>query len=118
MAYNGQNYVWITNYNDSNDIEVTSNSGHSVKIEEPQQVIPLPEPMNTQFNEANNAQDDFKQQAMLNTIIKHFDLEQYMKQGSKSFWSISPCATQQEMVEKARTQFSHFNTSEISTTEH
>lgn len=100
-----QHYIWITDHDNTHDVQVTGKEGNSFLIPKPQKVIPISEELNTRFNEANKSGDDFRQQAMLDTIVQHYGLGKYMKPGSKSFWSLAPRATQQEMVELAHERF-------------
>ena len=101
--YNGQNYLWIADYKNSGDIEVTGKHGEKVVIENPRKVMPLPNKINEYYNEANNSRDRAKQQQAIAMVIRHFNIDKLNT--SKSFWSIAPRATQQEMVEFANERF-------------
>jgi hypothetical protein len=107
-----QYYIWITDYADSNDIIVKTRDGN-VKVETPKRVIPLDAASNDMFlavEEANKTGIDNTalSKTAIRYVVKQYGLDSIDL--DTSFWSISPHATQQEMVEKLQSDYKCKNT--------
>jgi len=85
-------YVWLTDYNNTNDVSVKTANGQ-VKVESPSKIIKI----GPAYTELLESKDEFKQQAAISGIINEYSLNTI--DATKTFWSISPFATQQAMVD-------------------
>tara|TARA_R100001463_G_scaffold132850_1_gene193815 strand:- start:464 stop:796 length:333 start_codon:yes stop_codon:yes gene_type:complete len=86
-------YVWLTDYNNNDDVTVKTATG-SVTVESPSKIIKI----GPAYTELLESKDEFKQQAAISGIINQYNLDTI--DATKTFWSISPFATQQAMIDQ------------------